>query len=91
MSKEALERALEVKDAILNKRPIRALASLDKNMLLGDEKHRNLLSIFIRTLNWEKNDERILGEGSVQVGDFGDRVATEMNEDPLASFMLLLR
>ena len=85
-----MERALEVKDAILNKRPIRALASLDKNMLLGDEKHRNLLNIFIRTLNWEKKDEKIPGEGSVQVGDF-DRVATKMNEDPLASFMLLLR
>lgn len=86
-----MERALEVKEAILNKRPIRALASLDKNMLLGDEKHRNLLSIFIRTLNWEKNDEKIPCKGSVPVVDFGDRVAKEMNEDPLASFMLLLR
>ena len=86
-----MERALEVKEAILNKRPIRALVSLDKNMLLGDEKHRNLLSIFLRTANWEKIDVRNPGEGSANVCDFGDRVVNEGNKDPLASFKLLLR
>lgn len=88
MSKEAVERALEVKEAILNKRPIKALASLDKNMLLGDEKHRSLLNIFLRTPNWERIDESNPGAGSVTVSD---GVVNEANKDPLASFKLLLR
>lgn len=83
-----MERALEVKEAILNKCPIKALASLDKNMLLGDEKHRNLLNIFLRTPNWERIDEINHGAGSVNVTD---GVVNEVNIDPLASFKLLLR
>ena len=88
VSKQALDRALEVKDAILNKRPIRAIASLDKNMLLGEEKNRTLLSIFLRTPNWENIDEKKTDEGRITVGNLADN---EVNKDPLASFKLLLR
>jgi hypothetical protein len=41
-----------VKEAILNRRPIKALAALDRNMMLGDAKHRELLSLFLQVRDW---------------------------------------
>ena len=38
MSAPAIQRALEVKECILAREPIRALATLNKNLLLGDKK-----------------------------------------------------
>ena len=52
MSSSALKRALEVKDAILKRCPVRALATLDKNLMLGDAKNRELISLFLRA-DWD--------------------------------------
>ena len=49
----ALRRALEVKDAILKRCPVRALATLDKNLMLGDPKNRELISLFLRARDWD--------------------------------------
>jgi DNA mismatch repair protein MSH5 len=52
VSTSALDRALEVKECITSKRPIKALATFDRNMMLGDQKHRDLLSLFLSVKDW---------------------------------------
>lgn len=89
VSTRALERALEVKEAILNRRPIKALASLDRNMMLGDAKHRDLLSLFLRVRDWGSDTGHRRNGGGGGIDDNADTVTTE-TRDALSLFKLAL-
>lgn len=61
-----------MKEAILNRRPIKALASLDRNMMLGDAKHRELLSLFLQVSDSKSNTgHRTNGSGGGDDNDAG--------------------
>lgn len=53
-----------MKDAILKRCPVRALATLDKNLMLGDAKNRELISLFLRARNWNIPSSNGTGTGA---------------------------
>ena len=53
-----------MKDAILKRCPVRALATLDKNLMLGDARNRELISLFLRARDWNIPSSNCTGTGT---------------------------
>ena len=85
----AVKRAQEVKESILKRCPVRALATLDKNMMLGDPRNRDLLSLFLNTLDWDSRTGGSTTRHSSSSIDKGTTVSA--GEDSLNLFKVALK